>query len=121
MLYTNFKGALTFILISVCGFPCCLYAANLTDLINSVSTWNWMDYTKKHLAVWEYLLHLENKISYSIESDDGINSVEEHDISVPINSHTYFQLMKTIVFNKIKHFIVKKLNSLKSMLERRGN
>lgn len=42
MLYTKkvdsfFKGALTFMLISVCGFPCYLYAANLTDLINSVS------------------------------------------------------------------------------------
>jgi hypothetical protein len=42
------------------------------NLVNAVATWNWVDYTKKHIEIWEYLLGKQNiKNSYT----DGINSL----------------------------------------------
>lgn len=36
-------------------------------LIDSIKTWNWMDYSKKHLKIWELILKLKNR---EIEQDD---------------------------------------------------
>jgi L-rhamnose mutarotase len=44
-------------------------------LVSSVSTWNWLDYTKKHLEIWQYLL--DNKKIKSVYID-GLNSLFEH-------------------------------------------
>lgn len=41
-------------------------------MVDSVSSWNWMDYTKKHVELWEYLLGKRNIIS---PYRDGINSL----------------------------------------------
>ncbi len=39
-------------------------------LINSVETWTWMDYTKKHLEIWKYLLGESCDSKYK----DGLNA-----------------------------------------------
>jgi hypothetical protein len=43
-----------------------------STLVNAVATWDWLNYTKKHVEIWEYLLG--NK---SIKStyEDGLNSL----------------------------------------------
>ena len=45
-------------------------------LVSSVDAWNWFNYTKKHVEIWQYLI--DNK---KIRSDfsDGINSLWEHE------------------------------------------
>ena len=44
--------------------------ANRMKLIKSVEYWTWMDYTKKHLEIWKYLLGEKVVSNYN----DGINS-----------------------------------------------
>lgn len=39
-------------------------------LIDSVANWTWMDYTKKHVEIWQYLTNQSTNSSYP----DGINS-----------------------------------------------
>lgn len=41
-------------------------------LINSVTTWNWFNYTKKHVEIWEYLLNKKKRHS---NFQDGLNSL----------------------------------------------
>ena len=51
-------------------------------LINSVTGWNWENYCKKHLELWNYILNPQNKVC---EFDDGLNSlleVENKDIKI---------------------------------------
>lgn len=45
-----------------------------SKLVDSVASWNWLDYTKKHVELWNYLLG-----DKSIKSDyiDGLNSLIE--------------------------------------------
>ena len=43
-----------------------------SQLVNSVSTWNWLDYTKKHIELWEHLLGKKNIKSHY---KDGFNSL----------------------------------------------
>lgn len=44
--------------------------------VQSVSDWTWMDYTKKHLEIWKYLLGDRH---ISSQYHDGINSVLSQD------------------------------------------
>jgi hypothetical protein len=43
-----------------------------SSLVDSIATWNWLDYTKKHVELWKYILGDTN-----IKSDfyDGLNSL----------------------------------------------
>lgn len=41
-------------------------------LLNSVSTWNWFNYTKKHVEIWNYLLDNRKDKSFF---NDGLNSL----------------------------------------------
>ncbi|GBF23391.1 hypothetical protein tpqmel_0795, partial [Candidatus Gastranaerophilus sp. (ex Termes propinquus)] len=42
-------------------------------LVKSISTWNWLNYSKKHLELWNYVLHGSKKTNYT----DGLNSLFE--------------------------------------------
>lgn len=42
-------------------------------LVNSVRTWTWMDYTRKHIEIWQYLMGIKQESSYI----DGLNSYLE--------------------------------------------
>lgn len=44
--------------------------ADRQKLLDSVSNWTWMDYTKKHIEIWQYLIDKKNTSTYI----DGINS-----------------------------------------------
>lgn len=48
-------------------------------LINSVSSWNWLDYSKKHLDIWNYLLYKDETDEFFMKKrnySDGIMSIE---------------------------------------------
>lgn len=67
-------------------------------IINSVSTWTWLDYTKKHLEIWKMLLGVQVDSKY----EDGINS--------------YFSLNKNESVNYSQKFAettIKKLDKVK--------
>lgn len=42
------------------------------QLTQSIASWNWLDYTKKHVEIWKYLLDNKNNTS---QFDDGLNSL----------------------------------------------
>lgn len=44
------------------------------NLVDSVKDWTWLDYTKKHVEIWEYLLTGVSKFSVY---KDGLNSLKE--------------------------------------------
>jgi hypothetical protein len=48
-------------------------------LINSVLTWNWLEYTKKHVEIWKYLIADKNHNAYippaKTSYNDGIFSI----------------------------------------------
>ncbi len=50
------------------------------DLFEAVKTWNWLDYTKKHIEIWKYLIRKSKNTNYELTKDiyyDGIYSVEQ--------------------------------------------
>jgi hypothetical protein len=51
------------------------------DIINSVLTWNWFEYTRKHLEMWNYLIACKNHLEYvppaRSKYNDGIFSLIE--------------------------------------------
>jgi hypothetical protein len=58
------------------------------NLINSVISWNWLDYTKKHVEIWNYLISKKNNQNFKYPEKtnytDGIFSTfqsEENEIS----------------------------------------
>jgi len=69
---------------------------NRKIIINSVKTWNWTDYTNKHLEVWNFLLN--NKVD-SIYID-GINS----NFKNLILKNNFKHNIKLLI-NNIKHYI----------------
>ena len=58
-------------------------------LIDSVATWNWEDYTIKHIEIWNYLISKRNGSKYfkpEIHYNDGLNSVYNQSITQSLNS-----------------------------------
>jgi hypothetical protein len=77
------------------------------SLVKSVATWNWYDYTKKHLEIWEYLIAKKNNTDYPKpirNYKDGILSISEFDHSVGDNRNTFY-LRATLICELIKHKI----------------
>lgn len=69
-------------------------------LVNSVSSWNWYDYTQKHIEVWNYFF---NHVNPHSSFNDGINSLLEYNcefldekslrtknINLTINKYTHW-------------------------------
>ncbi len=87
-------------------------------LINSVSTWNWLDYTKKHVEIWHYLLdYKKDKSNFT----DGLNSLlnsKKHDVS----HDNSFVRAKTSELRKAKylHFFRSKKRKSKEILKSQG-
>lgn len=81
-------------------------AAKREKLFNSVSTWNWSDYTKKHVEIWEYLIAKKNNKSFSPpvrNYNDGIFSVAEYDNFIIEKKNPFFlkvKLTKELVSQK---------------------
>jgi hypothetical protein len=49
-------------------------------LIDSVSTWKWLDYAKKHVEIWKYCIALKIREPYKFHKQlyhDGINSISD--------------------------------------------
>lgn len=77
-------------------------------LVNSVANWNWIDYTKKHVEVWEHLLsknndkfHAKNYSTYP----DGFNTISEYaDLSVErVSYFRKIMLNSDLIWKKILH------------------
>lgn len=87
-------------------------------LINSVSTWNWKDYTKKHLEIWNYLLdYSKNKSSFN----DGLNSLLIFKNSNLIDDKK-FTGAKTRELRKVKysHYYYSAKRRFKEIIESKG-
>jgi len=98
----------------------------LTDkrlkLINSVSTWNWKDYTIKHLEIWEYLLSQKKDIFTHTSSDylDGIYSLEKFDKKHINESNTNKWLKLKLFCNNLKHAYCAKRKKIGETVEKDG-
>ncbi|SDB82814.1 hypothetical protein [Williamwhitmania taraxaci] len=84
------------------------------SLVKSVESWNWMDYTRKHVELWEYLLSKKNSISYNLPQtsgyEDGIFSVFRHTPIVFSERKELLKLRKEYVrhlYYKIKNRLFK--------------
>lgn len=89
------------------------------SLMSSVASWNWYDYTLKHVDIWNYLLAKQQRKNHSFQPkdyQDGICSVaefDEHQIS-----KSSFKAIKDYVnlfVGKLKHSHHKSKNKRKSL------
>ena len=68
------------------------------DLINSVISWNWLDYTKKHVEIWNYLIAKKDQKEYIIPEkssyDDGIFSIFQTDFGTKSDFDSKLELKK---------------------------
>ncbi len=93
-------------------------SAERKKITDSISSWNWEDYTIKHVDIWEKLLADKNQKSFiKPERDymDGINSLQEFDGQIIEKSSIkafkdYFNLVRS----KLKHSYYKKQNKKKN-------
>lgn len=76
-------------------------------LINSISSWNWKDYTIKHLQIWEYLLGQRSFGRDDIHNTrytDGISSVGEFDEgNYKISPFKAYHLLAKMLKEKFRH------------------
>lgn len=73
-------------------------------LIHSVETWNWENYTKKHVEIWKYLIS-KNKIAYippRKQYSDGIYSIEQFDINIYLSSDCDRYIKLKLFYNNYK-------------------
>lgn len=86
------------------------------NLIQSVRTWNWYDYTKKHVEIWKCLL------GETIESDfsDGLNSLLNKVDTGNCDSSFAKSKMEELKKNKYSHFYFKKIGRLKKAYSTNG-
>jgi len=71
-----------------------------SSLVYSVKSWNWLDYTKKHVEIWTYLYNIKYKISPSpkpLYSIDVLRSFSEFSIDYETSCakkyHLIFKLL----------------------------
>lgn len=85
-----------------------LIESSRKKLVSSVAKWNWIDYTKKHVEVWEYLLR-KNDIGLGTINNssypDGLNTVSEFAASMPsrISYIGKFRLISDLIWKRVMH------------------
>lgn len=87
-------------------------------LINSVATWNWSDYTKKHVEIWSYLLDNHKNKSVFI---DGLNTLLSFKYSSS-KTDSKFVISKTKDLKKAKysHFFFTVKRRTKEIYDAKG-
>ncbi|ANE50015.1 hypothetical protein [Flavisolibacter tropicus] len=87
-------------------------------LVMSVNTWNWADYAKKHVEIWNYLLSrkpVEGKFT------DGLNSLlAQNDIPIDYDSAFVKNKIRELKWNKYSHSYFKKKDQLKKAYNAKG-
>lgn len=75
-------------------------------LINSVKSWNWNDYTKKHLEIWKYLYNKKNDLNISFIPNYAIDGLKSHSdfatYDVGLKTSKHLALFKLLV-QKLRH------------------
>jgi hypothetical protein len=90
------------------------------NLINSVSTWNWFNYSKKHLEIWDYLIKKDGKGLDNIElsprtnNNDGINSIScfSQDKDIKISYIKRYKIRLKLLIEKFWHFYYLRKSSM---------
>ncbi len=62
--------------------------SDIDNRIESVSSWSWENYTKKHIAIWEYILRRKNLNELycdQLKYEDGIYSMLLDDNRIPVS------------------------------------
>ncbi|MCK6541062.1 hypothetical protein L6Q79_00110 [bacterium] len=87
-------------------------------LVNSVASWNWLDYTRKHIELWNYLLdNRKNKSDFK----DGINSLLiPSDKSVVLGRSFVIEKTIKLWITKYFHFFYPKTKKLKETYASKG-
>jgi hypothetical protein len=87
-------------------------------LVNSVSTWNWYDYTKKHLEIWNYLIKSGKDEEFIVKDasqyKDGINSVQyfSHEEDAKISFFKRSGIKLRLIGGKFLHYYYTKKKSI---------
>ena len=79
-----------------------------SSLVDSIATWNWLDYTKKHVELWKYILGDTN-----IKSDfyDGFNSLRMmQGLSVNLNIKNIKRQEWSLRKTRVLHLLRMNLN-----------
>jgi hypothetical protein len=90
------------------------------NLIRSVSSWGWYNYTMKHVEIWEYLLGNKKKSSTYV---DGLNSLIADSSISPLDKEEIVQNEKKLVdrekfyLKKTKKKQIKKILSEMNFIE----
>lgn len=88
------------------------------NLVNAVASWNWHDYTKKHVEIWRYLLDNSNTKS---EFPDGLNSLmNSKNTHLEIDREFVLQKQKELQRNQKKHFYFKKKHQFNKVYQAEG-
>lgn len=87
------------------------------NLVQSVKTWNWDDYTKKHVEIWKHLLGESNKSDFT----DGLNSLVGT-VNTKLNYESSFakRKIKELKRNQYSHLYFKKIGRLKKAYSTNG-
>jgi hypothetical protein len=73
-------------------------------LVKSVASWNWYDYTLKHVEIWKYLLGEKNIKSIYI---DGLNSLLSFGMTIPLKKYE-LRKEKKMLLRREKFYIKSK-------------
>ena len=88
------------------------------SLISSVSSWNWKDYSIKHLNIWEHLITSNHsKINKSINRtfSDGMMSLEEFDQeNLKISILKKLSLLAYLFKERFRHSFYSRLNQYRN-------
>lgn len=93
-------------------------AENKNKLINSVSTWNWLDYTRKHVQVWEYLLGnnlpLNKPDIVNNNWNDGIYSIDKFSTenNIRISRISKYTELSNLIKGKFIHYYYLRKNNI---------
>jgi hypothetical protein len=87
-------------------------------LVDAVTTWNWHDYTLKHVEIWHYLM--SGKARHS-KFSDGVNSLLDFKKHKPVlDPETIHERRKQLQKNKYSHYYSEKKNKLKRAYRTKG-
>jgi hypothetical protein len=88
------------------------------NLVMSVNTWNWADYARKHVEIWNYLLgHQPVKSKFT----DGLNSLlMQSDADMAYGDTLVKKKLKELKWNKYSHSYFKNKDKLKKAYTAKG-
>jgi hypothetical protein len=86
-------------------------------LVESVASWNWHDYTLKHVEIWKYLLG-ETKIN-SIYAD-GLNTLISPGTTIPVDKNELLRQESKLIKQEKLYLKKQKMRKIRTVFEENG-